>query len=475
MKLSLSRIFTREEPIAGLEISESYLRLTLLEENEKTSEIKAAFFVEEPLADGVIKDGAVADPAKLVAALQNMIKKTPVKVRYAIVSIPGNKVYSRIFSFPKTIQGQKLEESMKLTVGFQLPVKPEDVYLDWEKLESKSEQSEIFLAAIPKPVANAYIDALTSAGLNPVAIEFHPLSFARVIAAPENGAVLVTAPDTTSAAIYAIKDKMLRFARVLPYDFSAREKLGDEARKVKDFYEAEYGQIAKEISLREAEASDARIFPETQKENGKWLVSVGASARGALPRGHDDLVSLMPVGTEEAYEYHKAIIFSEFISNLAIGISVFFAAAFGIVWILMVSIRQRTFQQLENSSSLPIPSDAAALEEKAKNVNDLVGASKEALANAYAWSAALEEIKGLAGAGITVRNVSMPDFAGAITVSGTASNRDNLDAFKKSFGDSSFVAGVKFTPTNLNQTANVPFSVSFSLKDPTMFAEITRQ
>lgn len=183
--MEILKILTGEESIAGLEINGEYLRLTLLsrkndakEKGKIKTEIKLS--IEEPLEAEIIAEGAVKNKPELIKSLQKLIAKSPEKIKNLIVSIPADNVYFRIFSFPKTVSETKIEEAMKLTIGFQLPAKPEDSYLDWEKLESP-DQNEILLAVAPKNAVDAYLKSLSSAGLNPVALEFHPLSLIRAV------------------------------------------------------------------------------------------------------------------------------------------------------------------------------------------------------------------------------------------------------------------------------------------------------
>ena len=139
--MDLLKLFTRDEPIAGLEISDSCLRLALLGivkekikakqgEKEETIEVKA--LGEKTLKEGIIVGSEIKKKEDFIAGLNELLKDIKPRVRYAIVSIPADKIYSRLYSFPKTLGGEKLEETMKLTVGFRLPINLEDVYLDLE-------------------------------------------------------------------------------------------------------------------------------------------------------------------------------------------------------------------------------------------------------------------------------------------------------------------------------------------------------
>lgn len=472
--MDILKLFTREEPVAGLEISDSFIRLALLQtkkgdkKNPDLTEIK--FLSEEPLPENCISDGIIRDKKIFLKSLQNLIKKSGFGVKCVIISIPSNLVYSKIFSFPKSIQESKLKDTMDLAIGFQLPIKPEESYLDWEKVEDAS-VNEVFLAAAQKTTIDSYIETLNLAGLKTIAVEFHPLSILRIINTGENPRLFkITSEKNTS--IFIFRKKYLRFSRIIPNESISKKSLDEEIKKISDFYESGDGQIEKIIDLEEMELIDGfdnqieNKFKGAPNEKAKWLISLGAALRGLMPRSDDNLTSLMPIGTKETYEYQRAIIFSEFISNVTIGISIFFAIIFFSGWMLMSAINQNISKQLENLSSLPMPSDATALENEAKNLNSIVGISSGLLNNIPSWSIVLDELKARTVQDIAISNISLPSPEGIYTINGIAKSRNQLNSFKKSLEESQIFTNVALPLTNLEQKGSIPFSITMQLKNP---------
>jgi len=478
--MDLVKLFTREEPIAGMEISDSYVRMALLalkkEKKKKKEIVEITALKEAPLKKGIIVDGVIKDKAAFVKTLKEIIKGVKPKIRYAVVSILPNNIYSHLYSFPKTVSGEKLEETMKLTIGFQLPVKIEEVYLDWEKIPSV-EENEIFLAAVPKQIIDVYTEILTASGIMPVAMEFHSMSAVRLIDFSSDKAYLLLIADRQNINISIIKNKAVKFNRLVPVDF-----LNDDIRKTIDFYESETRDHISRIlligdkknlgdSISNMSISQAVInkifhgYSEIKKDGNQWLIAMGAAIRGIMPRSEDTLVSLLPVGTEEAYENQKAIVFSQFLSNLALGLSVFFGAVFVGVWILMTILQQNFNTQLSALNILPLATDAVELENRAKKFNELITETSGLLGNLPKWSGVIEEIKLRAGPGITISNLSIPSPEGIINISGIGQSRIQLNLFKKNLEESPMFTEVTLPLTNLEMKKNIPFSISFRLKD----------
>src|SRR3989337_1753253 len=135
---NIIRLFTGEELIAGLEMSDSFVRLVLLEKNDETQKPELKLFAEEPVAEGTIKDGKIENPLSLEKSLKNLQLKLHFPITNVVVSVPPNFVYSRVLNFPYSITGEKLNEAIDLAINFQLPFSPNEMYVSWETNKQES-------------------------------------------------------------------------------------------------------------------------------------------------------------------------------------------------------------------------------------------------------------------------------------------------------------------------------------------------
>lgn len=464
--MRLTHLFTKDEPIAGLEVSETHLRLALFElTEEKQPHAVLKLALEEALPQGAVRDGTLANPAAFSATLRTLLTRAGGDVRYVILSLPSDRVYAKVFSFPKAVQGQKLEETMKLNVGFLLPVNVNDVYLDWERIES-SRENELFLATLKKSVVDAFVRAAATVGLNVTAVEFHPLSMARAIDVQRNVPSLIVAPGPSSTTLFIVHERTVRFTRVLPHAAVSDTHLDDEIRKLKDFYESRGGRVDRTLSLHDAKiVGPTSNHPLLRDDNGKWLVSIGAALRGLIPRSMDTLISFMPIGTEQAYEYQRAAAFTEFLSSLTVGVSAFFALIFIGAWIFMGTLQQNFRRQSEALSSVPAPTDLPALEDRAQQLNGLVQAASSIAETAPRWEDVIGELRARSVEGITISSLTVPSIRDTFGINGVAFNRTQLNAFRKSMQESELFSEASIPPTNLEQKENISFTMSLRLKD----------
>jgi len=449
--MNFSHLINREEAVSGLAITDSHVRLAYYKKSKGKKE-EVLTLVEEALQSGTIIEGAVANPSALSRALSKALGKTEGAVSYCIVSLPEERVYTKILSFPQALPPDRLDEAVHLALNFQLPYAAETAYVDYERLPTE-EKTEVFLAACPRGVIEEYLALFKTVGVKAVAVESHTMSIAR--AEKEKGCLLVAIPSEESATIAVFDAGYVRFSRTLPASsIETREALTEEIRKVHDFCITEW-----KISPEEKKWNDLDEKPD-------WLSSIGALERGRLDREKDDMVSLLPIGTELAYAYQKAMAFSAFLQNTIVGIAVFFVIAYIVTFFIMISIKSRLTQDLTTISLSPASAQILAQENQAIQFNTLLQTTGELVHQSPEWSSFVSLIKGAVGDGIVISSMTIGAPTDAIQLSGIAGNRLQLTAFRKSLEGVSETTEVVLPLTNLDLKENIPFSVSFKLKDP---------
>ncbi|MBI5798918.1 MAG: pilus assembly protein PilM [Candidatus Yonathbacteria bacterium] len=485
--MNLLNLLTKEKRVAGIEISDSVVRIAFfrpdgkkkgkqlttdtasqtIDKGSKKTEHDELILIEEPIAANIIADGIVTDIDLLGKTLRNIWEKAKLGTDYAIVAIPDDKIYSKIFSFPKSIEGTRLTEAMRLAISFQLPMKIEEMYLDWERTAGTTTTNEILLSTIPRTVAGGYVQALEKAGIKSLAVESHLASIARAVKLTPGETALFSKKTPDGATIFALKDGILRFSRTLPLRFVPESQIDNETKKVKVAFATETkGEIIEQELVNATVRDEYADRSEITDPKSKWLVALGAAIRGKIPAGDDNLVSLLPVGTEEAYAYQRATTFTALMRNLVIGVSLFFVVAYFVAYLFILSLSQNTAKQIAVLSVSAIPPEIAEKEKQISDINAITETGAALLAQTPMWSAVLAELTLRTPDGIAISMFSAPSFSGKMFLNGTAKNRATLNDYKKVLQDSPMLSEVELPLTNLEQEAGIPFSVSFRLKDP---------
>lgn len=471
--MEILKFFTNEHDIAGLEISDLFLKVVKLElDSTNKPRLQAVF--HENLNPGDIVGGEIKNRSGFLATVNKLVGRSGIK--FAIVSIPSCNVYSKIFNFPLGLINNRLEESIKLITDFQLPKKPEEVYIGWEKIINPA-ANDVLISSINKELVKDLISALDEVGVKTVAVEFHPLSLARLLNPEETW--LIIEKDTTQTSLYVLKNKIVQVLTNIPIEQEISLEI--EVEKITNFYEfsnAPINKLAIIGEFKKSELGKIKLTPEIihlpkyiqsqdkLEENNNWLIAFGTALRGLKPRKEDGLTSLMEVGTEENYNQQTFFVFIKFLSKVTITLSIFFSLVFAGCYLFMQTLQNNFNQKIEYFNASTNSIGSITLEEKAENFNNLINATDQLVSTEPQWSLVINELKLKITPGIIISNLSMPAIDQPMTIVGIAENRTNLNLFKKSLGESSLFQEIALPLENLGMKEKIPFSVSFSLKNP---------
>jgi len=155
----------------GLDIGSSYVKTVKLRESKGSYELE--LFDAHPLPPELIVDGSIIDSLRLVDSLKEMIKKTGLKTKDAVISISGHSsVIIKRIALPEMSE-EDLSESIKFEAEQYVPFDIEDVNLDFQIIGPKEEpgQMDVILVAVKKEIINEYITVVKESGLNPVVVD----------------------------------------------------------------------------------------------------------------------------------------------------------------------------------------------------------------------------------------------------------------------------------------------------------------
>lgn len=479
-----------EKHVAGIEISDSVIRIALLHPRKKVRKGKEGStpssqgiqgidtildlekydltLIEEPIAANIIERGVVRDRDLLAKTLAALWTKSNLGTRYAIVSIPHDAVYSRRFSFPKTILGERLDEAMKLALSFQLPIKTETAYLDWERIPSTASPSsnEVLFAMVPRTVVEGYMHALDATGIKTLAMESHLASIARAVEVDPSVITIFTEKTPDGVIVFALKNGLVYFSRTIPTQFVAENEIANEIKKIITSQGIETKNIVVMGDLYTTHLKEPyRSSPNVTEPRTKWSIALGALERGRTPEGHDNLISLLPVGTEEAYAFQKKTTFAVLVRNITIGVSLFFVVTFLAAYLFIFSLAQSASRAVTANIS-GTPPQFAKEEAFVKQVNALTETAEKIFAEAPRWSTIIKEVDALIISGIIVSNFSAGSITEEFSLTGTARDRTTLNQFKKSLQESPLLTTVNIPIANLELKEKIPFTATFRIKDP---------
>jgi len=457
--------------ISGLEITDS--KVALLSLKKAGNSLRVSSFLEKDLPKDMIKDGALQDKKGFVAILQSLKKEARPKAitsPYVIVSLPESLTYLTTKTLPK-VEDVNIREAVEINLREFLPGKVDAIYWGFQEIGETSRGTEIMICSARKDVVDSFLQSLTESGFTPMALEPSSLSVARSFPHEITDTLVLTLEKSYTSAV-VLEKGAVRFATSFvtekPEDFSK------EVKKIINYYRAEKKEATLKIMLasenisedllrgyREAtslqveKASDKMILPDKKY---KSPIVIGAALRGLISQKDDKNLSLLPVGSQEAYEEKRALHFWGGLTNL-VGITCFlFLIIFIGFWGMLMYLNRSADSQLSVLSNKKIDPEITQIQKNLEGLNPKLAYMKTLLGAEDTTSSILGVIQTTAGSDITLNNIAQTKDSKTITVTGVSTSRDALSSFKSGLENSKL-----FSNVDISQTNAVDSQISFTL------------
>ncbi len=238
----------------GLEISEESIKAVELEKRGKC--LAVASYGESKLPKRTIERGEIINPQSLIEQIEKLLKEAkprPIKSRKVVVSTPEARSFIRTIKIP-SMESKEAEEAIRWETEANIPISADKVYLDWQKIKNDGKQSEILVVAVPKAIIESYYDAVTGAGLKPVAIEVDIIATIRALTLEKgNLAPFLIADIGSSITTIAIcKNQVPYFTSSIPV---SGKSFTDSLRKT-------LGMIEESAEKKKLELSKEKLMDE---------------------------------------------------------------------------------------------------------------------------------------------------------------------------------------------------------------------
>lgn len=165
----------------GLDFSDLTLRIARLKKRGKFFNL--ASWGEIKLKPGIITEGEIKNEAALIESIKNglkLIKGEKLGIKNVVVSLPEKKAFLQVIQMPK-MEAEELETAVPFEAENYIPLPIDEVYLDFQVVNSFPDHFDVLITALPKKIIDSYIPCLKKSGLNPLALEIESQSISRAI------------------------------------------------------------------------------------------------------------------------------------------------------------------------------------------------------------------------------------------------------------------------------------------------------
>jgi len=134
------------------------------------------------LPDGAVEDGTLNDPEVVSEAITTLLKNLKIKNNKIGFSISGYSVIVKKVNLA-VMEDALLEEHIMAEAEQYIPFDIEDVYLDFQNLNTAakgSDRTDVMLVAAKKEIVDDYLEMFQGLNLNPVVVDVDGFAFENV-------------------------------------------------------------------------------------------------------------------------------------------------------------------------------------------------------------------------------------------------------------------------------------------------------
>lgn len=170
--------FYHDKPLFGLDIGHGSLKAIQLTEpplnsagkNFKPQVVGYGFTTFDQAAQD---NGVVVQPEIIAKAAQELFRRGlvgDITTRRVAIAIPAYRTFTRALQLPR-LQAKELQAAVELEAEQYISMPLEELYLDYEVVKQTSEETELFVVAVPRAIVDSYVDLSQILGLETIMIE----------------------------------------------------------------------------------------------------------------------------------------------------------------------------------------------------------------------------------------------------------------------------------------------------------------
>ncbi len=145
----IKKIFSASPPpLVGVDIGSSSVKLVQLAEAGSAYRVEG--FAIEPIPEGAVSEGSIADTDKVAEAVKRALKAGGFKVKACAMAVTGSAVITKVINLPADLSEEDIEGQIEVEAGQYIPYPRDEVSLDFEILGPSPRNAdllEILLAA----------------------------------------------------------------------------------------------------------------------------------------------------------------------------------------------------------------------------------------------------------------------------------------------------------------------------------------
>lgn len=203
----------------GIDIGTTTIKIVVLSFNKNQPKLESYGILENYAHLERINEAIQTSNFKVVEKtaakyLGDLLKKSNIKNREAIVAIPCFNTYTNILDFPP-LSLKDLERAVYFQAKQYIPMALSEVSIDWQIVYQDNSKIKVLLVAIPKEFINRYLNIARMIGIRIAKMELESLASAKSLIKNERGVVSIVDIGGRATTISIFENGILQATKTM--------------------------------------------------------------------------------------------------------------------------------------------------------------------------------------------------------------------------------------------------------------------
>ncbi len=471
----------KKRTYTSLLISEEKIQLLRIDKKK----LAVTSLAEAKLNTGLVNSGEVVNQEQLAQAIISLFQSAKLTDRFVVVGIPENKSYTKVLRLPK-LKATELTEAVSWEAETYLPVAIDQVYMDWKLIEDpEKDDLNILLIAVPKDIIDGYTNALTLAGLIPIAYETTSLSLVRLVE-DQNIRALIVDIRQRHAVLTLAKGKAIQASSIVAITSQDQSKetknLIQTINKMLTFYEGKQDSIEKVKTIfisgegltqallteianetkREVKPCPIKVKNLPQNQLLNFAVVSSLAMKEIASPDDEETINLLPPNIQDKFDQTQKKKTSNFWLTITIIIVALSAAASIATFLYFHSLQASLLSQ--QTSIPPPPLETGEAVKQTNSINRAAKTIIDVSQKRIFPQQRLTDIIPKVPSEIKVISIRIDEINGKLRIVGRAQKRGDLLKFRDDIETLEKVEQAILPLSSLQQAENIDFVLTASLK-----------
>ena len=208
-------IFGSNNDFIGIDVGSNAVRLVQLRKTgDKYSLVS---FGSAQLPPNVSQSDSKLDMQKVAQVIQQLVRSSKVNTKNVVTALPGSSVFSTVIKMPPMSQ-QELSQAVKYQAEQNIPLKVEDVRIDWQIVRKNNEtgESAVMVVAAPKTKVDRIMDLFGMSEMDVIYLETTPIATARALSNTTDPLFMIVDIGGSKTELTIVENGVVTHVRTLP-------------------------------------------------------------------------------------------------------------------------------------------------------------------------------------------------------------------------------------------------------------------